>query len=146
MLNDIILGAILTALYYLYNTYTDQYVDNTQYLLAFAACTLAVLLYKKFVAPKLGKDVPDVVEMMGLQKLESSVSSIVTGDSNGTPEVPCYNVPYHVLSTQYGDKALAAGYNEAVQTYETGAAGLYEPPFRAGAKECQQVDYDADAL
>jgi hypothetical protein len=147
MLNDLILGAILTALYYLYNTNTDQYLDNTQYLLAFAAFTLAVLLYKKFIAPKLGKEVPDVVEMMGLQKLESSVASMVNGDnSNGAPEAPCYNVPYHVVSTQYGDKALLAGYNEAVQPYDTGAAGLFEPPFRAGAKECQQIDYDTDAI
>jgi hypothetical protein len=141
MLNNLIWGAILTGLYYLYNTQTDQYVDNNQYLIAFAAFTLAVILYKKFIAPKLGKQVPDVVEMMGLDKITS-----VLGTDDGAPEVPCYNVPYHVVSTQYGDKAILAGYNEAVQTYDTGAAGLYEPPFRVGMKECQQVDYDADAL
>lgn len=141
MLNNLILGAILTGLYYLYNTYTDAWVENSQYLIAFAVFSLAVILYRRFVAPKLGKDVPDVVEMMGLDKISDAIIP-----SDGTPVVPCYNVPYHVVSTQYGDKAILAGYNEAVQTYDTGAAGLYEPPFRVGMKECQQVDYDADAI
>jgi hypothetical protein len=60
---------------------------------------------------------------------------------------PCYNVPFKVLNTQYGDKALLAGYNEMVQPYQTGAAGLYEPPYRgSGSASCDQIGYSTQPV
>lgn len=140
MLNNLLIAAVLTGLLYFYNDYTNAFVDNTQYLLAFLGFALGTALLTKFLEPK-GIAPPNIMEMVGLEEPSNG--------SNGEPEVPCYNVPYHVVSTQYGDKAVLAGYNENVQPYQTGAKGKFEDPYRGGDKntnECIKVGYREESV
>lgn len=137
MLNNLLIAAILTGLLYAYNTNTGTVIDNTQYTVAFVGFAVGVALIYKFLMPA-GTAAPNLVQMVGLQKM-------LDNGPNGEQEVPCYNVPYHVVSTQYGDKAVLAGYNENVKAYHTGAAGKFEEPYRAGDRkideECLRVGY-----
>ena len=137
MLNNLLLAAVLTGVLYLYNQNTGQFLDNTQYALAFVAFALGIALVYKFIMPK-GSAPPSVLEMVGLEE--------PTNGPNGEPEVACYNVPFHVVGTQYGDKAVLAGYNENVQAYQTGAAGLYEPPFRPGVAGCGKLALEEEKI
>lgn len=67
--------------------------------------------------------------------VDNPVVEEIKGDSNGSTAVPCFNVPYKVVSTQYGDKALQAGFNENVEPYQQGAVDFDSPDFMA-YKEC----------
>tara|TARA_R100001163_G_scaffold64135_2_gene57665 strand:+ start:2735 stop:3157 length:423 start_codon:yes stop_codon:yes gene_type:complete len=137
MLNNLLLAAILTVVLYLYNQNTGNILDNTQYALAFVAFALGIAIAYRFVLPK-GSAPPSVLEMVGIEQ--------PTEGPNGGNEVPCFNVPYHIVSSQYGDKAMLAGYNEAVQPHQTGAAGYYEPPEGVGSTSCKAVGHKEEKI
>lgn len=137
MLNNLLIAAVLTGLLYAYNTNTGAVVDNTQYAIAFAGFALGVSLVYQYLMPA-GTAPPNIAQMVGLQQM-------MDNGPNGEQEVPCFDVPYHVVATQYGDKAVLAGYNENVQPYHTGANGKFEEPYRGGDKKisenCLRVGY-----
>lgn len=137
MLNNLLLAAILTGILYLYNQNTGQFIDNTQYALAFVAFALGIALVYRFIMPP-GSAPPSVLEMVGLEK--------PTNGPNGQQEVPCYNVPYHVVSTQYGDKAVLAGYNEHVVSYQQGATGKYEEPYSTTIAGCDKLSIQEEKI
>lgn len=138
MLNYLVIALIITGLFYGYNQSTGQIVDMTQYLTTFVGVGLGVAILYRYFLPK-GTAPPNILEMAGLQ--------LPSNGPNGEEEAPCYGVPFKVVDTQYGDKAVLAGYNENVQPHQTGAAGLYEPPFRGGGRtECVNVGYVTEEI
>lgn len=139
MLNIFVLALGLTALYYFYNNSIGLVQSNTDYLIALIGFTIGLSLLYQFVLPK-GTEPPNVLKMVGLDRSPPSPGP------NGGHEVPCYHVPFKVLRTQYGDRALLAGYNEMVQPYQTGASGKYNNPEFVSRIECTTLGYDEKEL
>lgn len=59
--------------------------------------------------------------------VDNQVVQEMKGDVNGATATPCYNAAYKVVSTQYGDKALQAGFNENVEAYQQGGINFAAP-------------------
>jgi len=137
MLNNFVLALGLTGALYWYNNSQGTFMTNIEYLVALTAFTLGIGLLYKFILPK-GTATPSVLRFIGLEKPSNG--------PNGEPVAPCYNVPFKVINTQYGDKAVLAGYNENVQAYETGATGKFESPQRNTRTECSTLGYNEEQL
>lgn len=138
MLNHLLLSTILTALFYFYNQQSGNFVNTYQYGLAFTGFALAIALFYRYFMPK-GTAMPSVTQFLGLEAPSNG--------PNGDIEAPCYSVPYKIIDTQYGDKAVLAGYNENLGTYETGAKGLYKNPHEEMSKQsCDSIDYNLEKI
>lgn len=134
MLNLLVLALILTGLLYFYNNNQGRILDNFQYILAFIGFAVGISLVYKFLLPP-GTAPPSVLRMVGLGGADNG--------PNGQQVVPCYSVPFKVVASQYGDRAVLAGYNENVEAAEQGAEGKYEDPKSIPLQgDCIQVAYD----
>lgn len=133
MLNHLLLSLILTGLFYFYNQRIGKVVATNDYVMVFLGAAIGLALIYRYMLPK-GTALPSVTGFLGLEKPSNG--------PNGEQVVPCYSVPYKVISTQYGDQTLLAGYNENVTPYDVGASDQYEPPSRATIDDnCVKVDY-----
>lgn len=157
-MNHLLIAAIITIALYMYNISNDNEMSMLQYLLIFIIVAFIANFFMRTNTFGLSES------MMGYgngnQSIKEAVSGAVTDIASipnsilglvggkterGDSSVTCYNVPYKVLSTQYGDKAILAGYNEFVEPYQTGAAGLYEPPFRGPQNTvCDKISYTSE--
>lgn len=138
MLNHLLLSLILTGLFYFFNQQSGKVMSNTQYAIAFVGIAVGLALVYRYVLPP-GTAMPSVTGFLGLEDMPNG--------PNGIKEVACFNVPYKVEKTQYGDSALLAGYNENVKPFFTGAVGKFEHP-QGGAIDdrCLGVGYDEEAV
>ena len=138
MLNHLLLSLILTALFFFYNQRTGNFLSNTQYAITFVGIAVGLALIQRFMLPS-GTALPSVTGLIGLEDMPNG--------PNGKEEVACYNVPYKVEKTQYGDTALLAGYNENVAPYFTGALGKYEPANHGTVDaRCASVGYNEEQV
>jgi hypothetical protein len=145
MTHHLIVAAIIVGLLYIYNGYSGTEMPLWQYALVFVIVAIvANMVMKGSMTQTTYDSYSDSSLVNKIESFPATVMNMITG----TPDTPkCYNVPFKVLSTQYGDKALLAGYNEMVQPYQTGASGLYEPPYRgAGSAACDQIGYTTESV
>ena len=114
-------------------------MDDIQYALTFVGIAVGISLVYRFMMPP-GAAPPSVMGMLGMEEPSNG--------PNGGQEVPCYNVPFKVMKTQYGDRAILAGYNENVQPYQTGAAGRFDHPSQVpeASATCMKVGYNEEKV
>lgn len=143
MYDHLTFALVLTGLVYVFNANTGGYgytvgIDtNTDYALLFIFIFLGLaVLYRYYLPP--GTAPPSIMRMIGLEPPSHGPT--------GEPTASCYSVPYKVVNTQYGDKALLAGYNENVQPQEGGARGGFDHPTIMPREECRQAIYSAELL
>ena len=106
---------LLTGVFYYLNTRQGYFLLNSvQYALVFLTILLVLLYVRREV------DIPEETPL-------ASMLSLDPPEEDKT--VPCYNVPYHLVESQYGQKAVLAGYNEAVTAYMDPDARNYQNPF-----------------
>jgi len=141
LLNNVLLAGIGALVFYFMNEQQRwYYLDNTQYLLIFAALALGLALVEKFTGITAQKTLSEFATKLNLidnEKVEEAV-----GDDHGKQTVPCYGTPFKVIRTQYGDRGLLAGYNEHVEAYQQG--GLNQPP--PGERIYKECMDDVDAI
>lgn len=123
---NILIGAVVTFVLYQLNTQKNWYViNNFQYALIFVAMILGISLYEAFVITSKNDNILDVSASQNLDGSSKVQEKI--GDENGIQEVACYGTPFKVITSQYGDRALAAGYNEFVEPYQQGGINNPDP-------------------
>lgn len=134
---------ILALVYYFANTT----LTNTDYLLLLVALVLGTaLVYRYF--PKVGSLLDRVHPQTLLDKTGlDDFFPLMSGEAdveNGS--VSCYQTPYKVVKTQYGDQAVLAGYNELVRPAQTGAEANYQHPMEESDETCHNVKYEAQPI
>jgi len=114
MLTNLLATAILiTGVFYYLNTSQNYFtLTDLQYLLVFLTVLVVLLFIRKRV------EIPEDTPLANMLNIEEK-----------DPEIPCYNVPYHIVDSQYGDKAVLAGYNELVGAYSDPDIKQYQDPF-----------------
>lgn len=133
MLRSLALPAILTAIYYYL---TEGFQSNLRYLGAFLALVLTQVLFCRAYTGETPEMLSSAVDVLGLD-----------ADTMMSSGSKCYSKEYHVVDTQYGDKAILAGYNENVKAHCRGAEGKYEHPMEIGGQpECNLVGYEEKSL
>jgi len=117
MLTNLLATALLITgvFYYLNSTQGLFALSDLQYLLVFLSVVIVLLYFRKEA------EIPEGTPLANMLSVESQ-------EKNGQ-EIPCYNVPYHVVDSHYGDKAVLAGYNELVGAYTDPDTLQYQDPF-----------------
>jgi len=138
LMNNLPLALALTSAFYIYNANTGRYeMDIVQYGLFFIAVMLGLAVLNKYYGLHTPQDkMKSFLQMVGA----------VPEDPNGEPEVPCYHVPYKVVRSQYGDRALLAGYNEHLGTYESGGSDQGSVTGFAPREACMGVTMKMEQL
>jgi hypothetical protein len=117
MLTNLLATALLiTGVFYYLNTTQGFFtISDLQYLLVFLTIVVVLLFFRK------EGDIPSGTPLANMLSVES-----LEKDSQ---EIPCYNVPYHIIESNYGDKVVLAGYNELVGAYSDPDTLQYQDPF-----------------
>jgi len=117
--NILATSLLLTGVFYYLNTRQGYFLLNSvQYVLVFLTVLLVLLYVRREV------EIPEQTPL-------ASMLSLDPPEEDKT--VPCYNVPYHLVDSEYGRKAVLAGYNEGVGAYTDPDTLSYQNPFGSQA-------------
>ena len=121
---NLVIAAVGTFIFYNLNqSQRWYYLSDVQYVIIFVVLALGMMMmdsYQGYTAQETVKKTESTMSLVDNPKLKEAVPT-----DHGQQVDPCYNKPFKVIRTQYGDRGLLAGYNEYVEAHQQG--GINQP-------------------